>query len=87
MSRPPDTATKLSETLSLCEYLSGGYKGFWLYDKTRGMNLAMQAESSTDAFIEALEYYQDRLAEVEKAHAALKTKVDAFVGQFVDEDD
>lgn len=30
--------------------------GFWLYDETRGMNLAMKQKSEREAFIEALEY-------------------------------
>ena len=85
MSRPPDILLDLSETLSLCEYKTGGYKGFWLYDKTRGMNLAMRAETSTDAFVAALEYYQKRLTSVEREHKDLKEKVDVFVDQFIDE--
>lgn len=89
MSKPPDTYVKLSETLSLCEYKSpkNGSFGFWLYDETRGMNLAMRAKSSTDALVEALTYYQKRFAKVNEAHARLQEKVDAFVAQFVDDDD
>jgi hypothetical protein len=86
MSKPPDNAVKLSETLSMCEYKSGGHMGFWLYDKTRGMNLSMRAKNETDAFVEALHYYQKRLTNIEQEHAALKTKVDAFVSQFVEDD-
>ena len=86
MSKPPDNIMKLSETLSMCEYKSGGCAGFWLYDKTRGMNLSMRANNETDAFVEALHYYQKRLAKVEQEHAALKTKVDAFVSQFAEDD-
>ena len=56
--------------------------GFWLYDDTRGMNLAMRAKTEQAAFIEALEYYQERLLFVEKECSDLKTKVDAFVSQF-----
>jgi hypothetical protein len=75
-----ETHEKLSETLTL----SNCTNGFWLYDETRGMNLAMKAKSSTDAFVEALTYYQRRLTEVEAAHKSLTAKVDAFVGQFAD---
>lgn len=89
MSKPPDAFLKLSETLTLCEYQSpkNGSFGFWLYDKTRGMNLSMRAKTSTDAFVEALTYYQERLAKVEQEYASLQTKVDAFVDQFKDPDE
>lgn len=60
--------------------------GYWLYDKTRGMNLAMRAESIEAAFTEALLYFQRRLQTVEQEHRSLKVKVAEFVGQFVDED-
>lgn len=75
--------TKLSDTLELTECKDG----FWLYDKTRGMNLSMRAKSSTAAFVEALTYYQNRLAKVEKAQRGLQTRVDDFVAQFVNEDE
>jgi len=71
-----------SETLSMCDYTFGGSKGYWLYDSTRGMNLAMRAETPTDAFVQALHYYQKRLTAVEQEHAVLRNKVDAFVEQF-----
>ena len=51
------TNTTLSDTLTLSE----GHDGFWLYDKTRGMNLAMHTKSERDAFIECITYYQNRL--------------------------
>lgn len=70
----------LSDTLTL----STCTDGLWLYDKTRGMNLAMRAKTDTGAFVEALTYYQNRLLEVEKAHKDLKSKVDAFVEQFIE---
>lgn len=86
MSRPPDNHVKLSETISLSEYKSGGNLGFWLYDNTRGMNLSMRAKTETAAFVEALDYYQKRLIEVEQTYASLKMKVDAFVSQFEEEE-
>ena len=43
------------------------------------MNLAMRAKSETAALLEALEYYQKRLKEVEAAHKELSNRVDAFV--------
>jgi hypothetical protein len=60
--------------------------GFWLYDKTRGMNLSMRAKTKDDAFFGALKYYQRRLQEVEAAHKDLAAKVAAFVDQFTDEE-
>jgi len=87
MSRPPDSYIELSETLSLCEYKTGGSKGFWLYDETRGMNLSMRAESETVAFVEALEYYQRRLLTVEAELKSINEKVDAFVAQVRPEDE
>lgn len=36
-------STKLTETLTLSECSDG----FWLYDKTRGMNLSMRAKNDT----------------------------------------
>lgn len=88
MSTSPDVIVKLSETLSLCEYQNpkNGHFGFWLYDETRGMNLAIRAKTSQDAFVKALHYYQSRLTEVEQEHKALKDKVDKFVEQFIEED-
>lgn len=73
----------LTSTLSLTE----AEDGFWLYDETRGMNLSMRAKTAQVAFVEALTYYQDRLGEVEKAHSALRSKVDTFVSQFIDEEE
>lgn len=81
MSKPPDSCTKLSETLSLCEYKTGGSLGFWLYDKTRGMNLSMRAKTETAAFIGALEYYQRRLFTAESELKSINEKVDIFVTQ------
>jgi hypothetical protein len=52
----------LTDTLGLTECRDG----FWLYDKTRGMNLAMRSETEQAAFVKAITYYQKRLAEVEK---------------------
>lgn len=73
----------LSETVAITERTDG----WWLYDKTRGMNLAMRAESRDAAFMEAITYYQRRLLEVETSYRTLQRKVDCFVGQFVKEPD
>lgn len=77
------STSKLSETLTLNECSDG----WWLYDSTRGMNLSMCAKSSTGAFVEALTYYQKRLSSVEQEHKELTTKVNAFVTQFVKEEE
>jgi hypothetical protein len=89
MSKPPDNVIELSDTLTMCEYQNpkSSSFGFWLYDKTRGMNLAMQAKTERDAFVEALTYYQKRLAKVEYDYQELKHKVDVFVGQFTEEEE
>ena len=81
--KAPISFTKLSETLQISEH----HDGFWLYDETRGMNLAMRAKTRDAAFTEALTYYQTRLKEMEESYAGLKAQVDAFVGQFCIEDD
>ncbi len=89
MSKPPDNIVELSDTLTLCEYTDprNGSFGFWLYDETRGMNLSMRAKSEREAFVEALDYYQDRLTEIEKKNSSMKKKVDEFVSQFIDDAD
>ena len=74
------TATKLSETLQISECSDG----FWLYDKTRGMNLSIRAKTSDDAFVESLTYYQKQLSNVEKSYWVLQGQVDSFVSQFAD---
>ncbi len=75
------TLTSLSPTLDLSECSDG----FWLYDKTRSMNLSMRAKTPTAALVGALKYYQERLLRVEQEYKLLREKVDAFVGQIVDE--
>ena len=70
--RPAIKNTKLTDTLTLSEC----HDGFWLYDKTRGMNLSMRAKTPTDAFVKALTYYQRRLSEVA-----------AFVSNFTDDEE
>ncbi|WAX14567.1 hypothetical protein ECO340P2_00025 [Escherichia phage ECO340P2] len=74
---------ELSPTLSMSECTDG----FWLYDDTRGMNLAMREKTAEAAYVEALEYYQERLKEVENNYNNLKMKVDHFISQVADDDD
>ena len=87
--RPPIWSKDLSQTLTLALYPRYGEKpvGYWLWDESRGMNLAMGADRPETAFVEALHYYQKRLAEVEKSYADLRGQVDAFVGQFTQEEE
>ncbi|HAO2010380.1 TPA: DUF1033 family protein [Escherichia coli] len=73
----------LSKSLSISECTDG----FWLFDETRGMNLAMREKTAEAAYVEALEYYQERLKEVEEDYKSLKAKVDHFVGQLVEDND
>jgi hypothetical protein len=51
------------------------------------MNLAMGATSPQDALLDALHYYQNRLATVEKDYRELSIKVDSFLAQFREDDD
>lgn len=81
--RPAINTTKLTDTLILSEH----HDGFWLYDKTRGMNLSMHAKTPTDAFVEALTYYQSRASKVETEYRTLRGLVDAFVSNFTDDDE
>lgn len=83
MGNKPISSTTLNETLTLSECKDG----FWLYDATRGMNLAMRAKTRDAAFVGALTYYQRRLKDVETSLRSLQTKVDAFVGQFTEDGD
>ena len=69
---------QLTETIGLTECTDG----FWLYDKTMGMNLAMRVKTPNDAFIEAIKYYQRRFEELDKTYWSLKGRVDSFVAQF-----
>ena len=53
---------KLNDTLAISECKDG----YWLYDKTRGMNLSMRAKTEQDAYVGAITYYQKRCAEIEQ---------------------
>ncbi len=61
--------------------------GLWLYDETRGMNLAIRAKTEQSAFVSALHYYQERLKTVETELRALESKVTAFVESVSSEED
>lgn len=62
--------------------ISGYSDGYWLWDSHRKMNLSMRAKTVEEAFTEALEFYQERLAQVEKKHAELSAKVNGFLALF-----
>jgi len=55
--------------------------GFWLWDETRGMNLAVKKRTERDAFVRALQYYQVRTKQVEAELAALRNVVENFTRQ------
>jgi hypothetical protein len=55
--------------------LSECHDGYWLYDKSRGYNIAMRAKTEQDACIEALESYSRRLQQVESECEELNNKV------------
>lgn len=70
-----------TETLQMTTH----HDGFWLYDKVLGMNLAMRAKTEREAFVEALEYYQRKLAESVDGLRCLTKKVRSFVQTMHDE--
>ena len=74
---------KLSDKLEL----SHCRDGYWLWDKTRGMNLAVRAKTEREAFVEALKYYQNRQPEIEKELKDLKAKVNRFLSEVLPECD
>lgn len=82
MARPARSVVDLSDKLHLADC----HDGFWLYDDTRGMNLSMRAKTKDDAFVEAITYYQNRMIEVERELASLKSKVNSFISQFSDDE-
>jgi len=61
--------------------------GWWLYDETFGMNLAMKAKSKEEALIEALQYYNERFKQERDALLSLRYKVNGFLNQFASDDD
>ena len=73
---------QLTKSLGLTECKDG----WWLYDKTRGMNLSMRAKTSQDAFVECISYYQHKLKEKERLYSELYKKVESFVSQFCEEE-
>lgn len=62
-------------------------EGFWLYDEIAGMNLAMRAPSEREALIEALTYYQKRVAALKNERDALLNKVNTLKEILIDDED
>ena len=83
MSKNVISSIRLIETLGLSECKDG----FWLYDYTQGMNLAMRAKTERDAFVEAIKYYQKRTIEIEKKFKALDDSVQNFISSVSEEED
>lgn len=71
----PIKSEKLSDSLTLGEFRDG----FWLYDKTRGMNLSMRARTERAAFLEALDYYQRRAQQVESELAETTARLQSVI--------
>lgn len=78
MTKTPNVHIFKNETISLTQC----HDGFWLYDATLGMNLAIRAKDSQSAFIAAIEYYQKRLIQIETEFKTLSDKVNSFVQSF-----
>jgi hypothetical protein len=72
-------ATNPTEQINAVTKLTECKDGFWLYDKNRGMNLAISAISEKAALIKALEYYQKRLLEVEGRNKRLNKHITTFL--------
>lgn len=74
---------KLTDTLTISECKDG----YWLYDKTRGMNLSMRAKTEQDAYIDAITYYQKRCTEIEQKKKKLYDSVNNFIESLSDNDE
>lgn len=61
--------------------------GYWLWDNVLQYNLVMRAKTEQEAYTEALISYQHRFKKLKEQHELLSDKVEAFVQQFVDEED
>ena len=74
---------KLTDTLTISECKDG----YWLYDKTRGMNLAMKAKTEQDAYVKAITYYQKRCAEIELRNNKIYDNVNKFIESLSDDEE
>lgn len=71
---------KLTDTLTISECKDG----YWLYDKTRSMNLAMRAKTEQDAYVKAITYYQKRCVEIEHEKKKIHDSVNNFIESLPD---
>ena len=62
-------------------------EGFWIYDKSQGMNIALSAKTEQEAFVMALYYYQKRLTKLESEFKILQNKVYNFLNDFSNKDE
>jgi hypothetical protein len=83
MTAKTPSPEKLLPTLTL----TNCWDGWWLYDETQGMNLAMRAPSREAALLYALQYHRERHIKYANQHAALSQKVLAFTSQFHPDED
>lgn len=83
MATKPIRNIKLTDTLTISEFKDG----YWLYDKTRGMNLAMRAKTEQDAYVKAITYYQKRCKEIELKKKKLYDSVNNFIESLSDNDE
>ncbi len=71
---------KLTDTLTISECKDG----YWLYDKTRGINLSMRAKTEKDDYGDAITYYKKRCAEIEQKKKKLYDSVNNFIESISD---
>ena len=64
-------------------HLSECHDGYWLYDDTRGINIAMRAETENAALIQALLYYQRHTLKIENRNKVLVNAVNSIDGILV----
>jgi hypothetical protein len=74
---------KLTDTLTISELKDG----YWLYDKTKGMNLSMRAKTEQDAYVDAITYYQKRCVEIGEKKKKLYDSVNNFIESLSDNDE
>jgi hypothetical protein len=75
MSNPPINITHISSTLYLTEHKDG----FWLWDDTLEMNIALREKTKEDALYQALTFYQSRSNQLEEKYDNLHNAVDKFL--------
>ena len=69
----------LSDTLCLTEIgPKSGDRGFWLWDATQSLNLAMRAKTREAALLDALRFYQAYSAKWKAERDALQKRVDSI---------